>query len=195
MRLVVVMACCLSVATLLGCHERTRVVHGRSTHGEAAPSWMESPVSASESRRVTGGPLVAVGRHVALAGYVPDVAAVELAGGLRGYVRLPDGAIWVGLSSADSLLAATKDGVLYAANDLDEALEGIFALRATIPGALSWDAAGDVVAVVTKKDVHVSMDGGHSFRTSSPTAHPLLKVLVQQPLSNPLISTALQRAA
>ena len=145
------------------------------------PSWLEPLVSMEDWYIKNGGPVVAVGRGSALVGQLPEIAGVSAQHGIVGYLRLPTQSIWVALGPRDEVLAATRDGGLWSSADVESASRGAFARIATVPDAVSWDVSGTVLAAATLAEVHVSVDGGVSFRASRPSPHAIVGVLAQSP--------------
>lgn len=91
--------------------------------------------------------------------------AYDPALGVRGPLKLPKGAGWVGLGAEDVVLAATADGSLWSAESVDAAIAGRFVKQGRVAGAKRWDANGaaKIVLATAGRSISISADGGASF--------------------------------
>lgn len=150
--------------------------------------WLESSDVKNAKNPLAGAMDVAVGDHHAIVVTAGGYVVLRDTGGAFGPLRVPEGTAWVGFGRGDRILAATAAGELFAAPGPEAAVAGQFQAKAQVPGAVSWDAAGEVIAAVTKADVRVSIDGGASFRTSSPASGAVWRQVVARPDGLVLVS-------
>ncbi len=158
----------------------------------AAPPWLAAELPDDAPAPYVSSSVVAVGAHTAIGtldlhapgksrprakgSKAPAVAApyktrtlahlgYDPALGARGPLQLPKRTSWVGIGAADAVLAATPDGTLYRAANLDAAVAGTFAKLARVAGAKRWDAnaATPIVVATAGRSLWISTDAGATF--------------------------------
>jgi len=177
-------ACLLVLVWLipaLGCDARSRGPGPMlGDEPRRPPPWLEQPLPDGFLLTPPGGPVFTVGVKAALAGK-GMVAALHLERGLIGYLKLPADTMWAGLANGDEVLAATRSGVLYVADSLDAAVDGVFSVRSATDQATLWDASQSLVVAAAHGAVQVSTDGGRTFKRSMVAPGPIVQVLVRSP--------------
>jgi hypothetical protein len=158
----------------------------------AAPrSWTAPTAPEREPQPYLGSHVIAVGQHTAIGVLELHPAesgkrsarkvvaktlahlAYDPATGVRGPLKLPAKAIWVGLGAGDVVLAATPNGTLWRAPSIDAAIAGAFVEQGRVPGAKRWDAnpAASIVLATVGRAIAISADGGATFtRITRPRA-------------------------
>ncbi|WP_437585539.1 hypothetical protein [Sorangium sp. So ce1000] len=153
-------------------------------------TWVEPPLGEQERAKADQDPFldhveIALGERVALlaakgggagangGGADPTssagVFAVDEKLGVVGPLKLPARFTWVGVAGPqiDALYTVTPEGALHRAAGVRDALRADgFEPRGSVPGATTWDAAGNVIAAAAGERVSVSTDEGRSFTSA-----------------------------
>jgi hypothetical protein len=137
----------------------------------AAVAWAADPLG--------GAVEIAWSDHAALVRVEAGVVAMSNEHGVLGFVEAPiSGTPLLGTSAV--FVARGKQ--LWAADSLEDAVDGDFQLLTEVAGARSWDATPGLVAAITGSDVWISRDEGRSGTKSRPPAGDWARVFVGQDL-------------
>lgn len=132
------------------------------------PRWLDAELPEHSSRRPAYDSLLASGDRAAITRTaVGDYFGFHEATGVVGPLALPRPLKKVMFGPADSVLVVTVDGKLHSAMSVKAALswQG-FAPRTAPEKAVSWDSAGDYLVAADDKQVHLSRDGGTSWKST-----------------------------
>ncbi|MDB4960527.1 MAG: hypothetical protein JWP01_526 [Myxococcales bacterium] len=149
-----------------------------------AAAWVSPSLRDDQPAPYIGTRVLAVGQHAAIgvlelyppnrakratrSKVVPRVVmhlAYDPGTGVRGPLKIPKGATWVGLGADDVVLAATANGTLWSAESIDAAIAGRFVQQGRVAGAQRWDAhpTAKIVLATAGRSIAISADGGRSF--------------------------------